>query len=159
MSNTIETIIERHQNIQRDALLPLLQEIQDETGYLSEEAIIKVAENLHLPTSKVYGVATFYDLFRFGPRGKFHIQVCRGTACHVMGSATVLQEMEKQLKLKVGQTSRDGLFSLGIVRCMGACALGPVVSVNKEFFPAATAADIAGIISQCRQNGFEQTEQ
>lgn len=153
MNTPIESIIEKHLNIQRDALLPLLQEIQDETGYLSEEAIIKVAESLHLPTSKVYGVATFYDLFRFEPRGKFHLQVCRGTACHVMGSATVLHEMEKQLKLKVGQTSRDGLFSLDIVRCMGACALGPVVSVNQEFFPATSASDIAGIIGQCKQKG------
>ena len=153
MSTSIESIIAKHLNTQRDALLPLLQEIQDETGYLPEEAIIKVAENLHLPTSKVYGVATFYDLFRFEPRGKYHLQVCRGTACHVMGSATVLQEMEKQLKLKPGQTSRDGLFSLDIVRCMGACALGPVVSVNQEFFPAASPAAIAGIIAQCKQKG------
>lgn len=151
MDTSIESIIERHFNIQRDALLPLLEEIQDEIGYLSEEAIIKVAKNLHLPTSKVYGVATFYDLFRFEPLGKYHLQVCRGTACHVMGSATVLQEMEKQLNLKVGQTSRDGLFSLGVVRCMGACALGPVVSVNQEFFPATSAAAISGIIEQCKQ--------
>jgi NADH:ubiquinone oxidoreductase subunit E len=70
-----------------------------------------------------------------------------------MGSATVLQEMEKQLKLKVGQTSRDGLFSLDIVRCMGACALGPVVSVNQEFFPASSVSAIAGIIEQCKQKG------
>jgi NADH-quinone oxidoreductase E subunit len=151
MNTSIEEIIEKHLNIQRDALLPLLQEIQDEIGYLSEEAIIRVAENLHLPTSKVYGVATFYDLFRFEPRGKFHVQVCRGTACHVMGSATVLQEMEKQLKLKAGQTSRDGLFSLDIVHCMGACALGPVVSVNQEFFPVTNASAIAGIIRKFKQ--------
>ena len=153
MDTPIETIIQNHLNIQRDALLPLLQEIQDEMGYLSEEAIIKVAESLHLPTSKVYGVATFYDLFRFEPRGKYHLQVCRGTACHVMGSASVLQEMEKQLNLKAGQTSRDGLFSLDIVRCMGACALGPVISVNQEFFPATSASAIAGIIKHCKQQG------
>jgi NADH-quinone oxidoreductase E subunit len=151
MNITIESIIERHLNIQRDALLPLLQEIQDEAGYLSEEAIIKVSESLHLATSKIYGVATFYDQFRFEPRGRFHIQVCRGTSCHIMGSATVLSEMEKQLKIKVGQTSRDGLFSLDIVRCMGACALGPVISVNNEFYPATNSAAIAGIIEQCKR--------
>jgi NADH-quinone oxidoreductase subunit E len=151
MNVTIEAIIERHLNIKRDALLPLLQEIQDETGYLSEEAIIKVGESLHLATSKIYGVATFYDQFRFEPRGKFHLQVCRGTACHIMGSATVLAEMEKQLKIKAGQTSRDGLFSLDIVRCMGACALGPVISVNNEFYPATGSSAIAGIIEQCKR--------
>ncbi|MEI6747706.1 MAG: NADH-quinone oxidoreductase subunit NuoE [Bacteroidales bacterium] len=152
MNITIEAIIERHLNIQRDALLPLLQEIQDEIGYLSEEAIIKVGESLHLATSKIYGVATFYDQFRFEPCGRFHLKVCRGTACHIMGSATVLAEMEKQLKIKSGQTSRDGLFSLDIVRCMGACALGPVISVNSEFYPAVTILDIARIIEQCKRN-------
>jgi NADH-quinone oxidoreductase E subunit len=151
MNVTIEAIIERHLNIKRDALLPLLQEIQDEIGYLSEEAIIKVGESLQMATSKIYGVATFYDQFRFAPRGKFHLQVCRGTACHIMGSATVLAEMEKQLKISAGQTTRDGLFSLDIVRCMGACALGPVISVNNEFYPATNPSAIAGIIEHCKK--------
>jgi NADH-quinone oxidoreductase subunit E len=103
---------------------------------------------LHIPTSKIFGVATFYNQFRFEPYGKYHIQVCRGTACHVLGSKTVLQELEKNLKIKAGQTSRDGLFSIEVVACIGACGLAPVITVNGEFHAKVTAQSIARLVEE-----------
>ncbi|MEN8119323.1 MAG: NADH-quinone oxidoreductase subunit NuoE [Bacteroidota bacterium] len=146
MTKSIEAILEENPNAERDSLIPILQEVQDTEGFLSEKAIVKVGKHLKLPTSKIFGVATFYNQFRFEPKGKFHIQVCRGTACHVLGSATVLDELEKTLKIKADQTSRDGLFSIEVVACIGACGLAPVISINGEFHAKVTSASIKEII-------------
>ena len=145
-----DAILTKHPNEKRDSLIPILQEIQEEEGYLSEEAIVAVGEHLKLPTSKIYGVATFYNQFRFQPQGKHHIQVCRGTACHVLGSATVLQELEKTLKLKSGNTSKDGNFSIEVVACIGACGLAPVISINGEFHAKVTAESIKEIVNELK---------
>ena len=134
----------------RDRLIPLLQEIQARLGHLSEESIEQLGRHLNIPASKIYGVATFYNQFRFQPNGKYHIQVCRGTACHVLGSATVLEELQNELKIKAGATSKDGLFSLEIVACIGACGLAPVITVNGEFHAKLTASSIREIISNIR---------
>lgn len=142
----IKEIFHSYPNSGRDSLIPILQDIQTKEGYLSKESIIKVGGYLNIPTSKIFGVATFYNQFRFQPKGKYHIQVCRGTACHVLGSATVLQEIEKQLKTKAGDTTRDGLFSIEVVACIGACGLAPVISVNGEFHAKVTAASLNMII-------------
>jgi len=135
----------------RDSLIPILQDIQTQEGYLSKESIIEVGSHLNMPSSKIYGVATFYNQFKFQPNGKYHIQVCRGTACHVLGSATVLQELEKQLKIKAGQTTRDQLFSLEIVACIGACGLAPVISVNGEFHANVDAGKLKNILENCKK--------
>ncbi len=134
----------------RSNLIPILQEIQDQQGYLSRDAVVEVGKYLGLPASKIFGVATFYNQFRFEPRGKYHIQVCRGTACHVLGSATVLEQIEKALKVKAGQSTRDGLFSLEVVACIGACGLAPVIAVNGEFHARVSQASIQEIIEQYR---------
>ena len=146
MTKSIEAILEENPNAERDSLIPILQQVQDNEGFLSEKSIVKVGKHLKLPTSKIFGVATFYNQFRFEPKGKFHIQVCRGTACHVLGSATVLDELEKNLKIKADQTSRDGLFSIEVVACIGACGLAPVISVNGEFHAKVTSASIKEIV-------------
>ncbi|NWJ50373.1 MAG: NAD(P)H-dependent oxidoreductase subunit E [Bacteroidetes bacterium] len=151
MGRTIREILENQPNLSRDRLIPILQEIQDEVGYLSEEAILLTAEFLKLPTSKLYGVATYYDQFRFEPRGRYHIRICRGTACHVEGSLNLLNELEKILKIKPGQTTRDGLFSLDIVRCIGACGLAPVMDVNKEYFTGFSIQDVGQILKTYRE--------
>ena len=135
----------------RDSLIPILQDIQTQEGYLSKESIVEVGSHLNMPSSKIYGVATFYNQFKFQPNGKYHIQVCRGTACHVLGSATVLQELEKQLKIKAGQTTRDQLFSLEIVACIGACGLAPVISVNGEFHANVDAGKLKNILENCKK--------
>lgn len=146
----VKEILREYPENGRSNLIPILQEIQERQGYLSPEAVKEVGEYLSLPTSKIFGVATFYNQFRFEPKGKYHIQVCRGTACHVLGSATVLEELEKTLKIKAGQTTRDGLFSLEVVACIGACGLAPVISVNGEFHARVTAASIHQIIEQLK---------
>jgi NADH-quinone oxidoreductase subunit E len=144
----VQTILKKYPDTGRDNLIPILQDIQNNDGYLSKDSIIQVGKHLHMPTSKIFGVATFYNQFRFEPYGKYHIQVCRGTACHVLGSKTVLQELEKNLKIKAGQTSRDGLFSIEVVACIGACGLAPVITVNGEFHAKVTAQSIARLIEE-----------
>lgn len=142
----IKKIFTKYPEAGRDNLIPILQDIQNEDGHLSKESIVEVGSYLNIPSSKIFGVATFYNQFRFQPNGKYHVQVCRGTACHVLGSATVLQEMEKQLKVKAGETTRDGLFSIEVVACIGACGLAPVISINGEFYAKVTPASLAEII-------------
>jgi NADH-quinone oxidoreductase E subunit len=150
MYKQIETILEEHPEAKREDLIPILQEIQENVGYLSEVSIIAVGQHLQLPTSKIYGVATFYNQFRFEPKGKYHIQVCRGTACHVLGSATVLEQIEKQLKIKADQTTKDAKFSIEVVACIGACGLAPVICINGEFFAKVTTESIKEIIENFR---------
>ena len=150
MQASLDEIINRYKAGSRESLLPLLQDIQIEYGYLNEEAILRVGQHIKLPSSKVYGIATFYDQFRFVQKGKFHIKVCRGTSCHMHGSSSILREVERILKIKEGQTSRDGRFSLEAVSCMGACGLAPVLNVNDEFRTAISIPDIAQIIEHYR---------
>ncbi len=118
----------------RDYLIPILQEIQEEFGYLSKESIRYVSEYLNLPEAKIFGVATFYNQFKLNPPGKFQIQVCRGTACHVKGSSNVLEAFKTELGIDVGETTKDGLFSLETVACLGACSIAPVVKINDQFY-------------------------
>jgi NADH-quinone oxidoreductase subunit E len=146
MESTIDQIIDSYRGHGRDSLIPILQEIQEKQGFLSELAIVKTGEVLKIPTSKIFGVATFYNQFRFEPKGTYHVQICRGTACHVLGSSTVLNEIEKHLKIKAGQTTRDGMFSIEVVACIGACGLAPVVTVNGEFHAKVTAASLKNIL-------------
>ena len=111
-----------------------------------------------LPASKIYGVATFYNQFRFLPKGRYHVQVCRGTACHVKGSLAVLDAAKRELKLKPGQTSRDGRFSLEVVACMGACGLAPVICVNGEFHAKCTPKKLARVLAECREKELTHVE-
>lgn len=150
MKTNFEAIVEKYPNAKSDSLIPILQKIQDNEGFISENSVVRVGEYLKIPTSKIFGVATFYNQFRFEPTGKYHIQVCRGTACHVLGSATVLQELEKHIKIKAGQTSRDGLFSIEVVACIGACGLAPVICINGEFFAKVTEESIKEIVDNYR---------
>jgi len=148
--NNIDTILAAHSNADRDSLIPILQEVQDSQGYLSKDAVVKIGAHLQLPASKIYGVATFYNQFRFQPIGRYHIQVCRGTACHVKGSASVLSTLEMELKVKAGETTRDGLFSIEVVACIGACGLAPVISINGEFFAGVDNKSVRKILREYR---------
>ena len=150
-TKSVETILLGHPGAGRDHLIPILQEVQAEEGFLSRAAIAKVGAELHLPASKIFGVATFYNMFRFQPKGKYHVMVCRGTACHVKGSKRVLDMVTKTLKLQPGETSRDGLFSLEVVACMGACGLAPVVNINGEFHAKVTPMKFQKILEACRE--------
>ncbi|MEE4177266.1 MAG: NAD(P)H-dependent oxidoreductase subunit E [Bacteroides sp.] len=150
MPPSIDSILERFPNKQREDLIPMLQEIQDEFGFLSEEIINHVGAYLSISVNKIYGVATFYDNFRFGPTGRFHIRLCHGTACHVAGASTFIQELEKQLKIKSGETDKEGLFSLEVVSCVGACGLAPIIEINGEYFTQLTSEKLNDILQSFR---------
>jgi NADH-quinone oxidoreductase subunit E len=126
-------IISHHKG-KRDELINILQETQEQFRYLPEEAMERIAEFLKIPVSEVYSVASFYALFRFKPSGKKTIRVCRGTACHVRGGSHILRQIEKRLGIKPGETTKDMEYTLETVACIGACALAPNISVDKETF-------------------------
>jgi len=146
----IAEVLERWPGAGRDALIPILQEVQEACGYVPREAIQRIGRHLEMPASKIYGVATFYNQFRFQAPGRFQVQVCRGTACHVKGSAAVLEAICRHLKIQPGQTTRDGLFSIEVVACIGACGLAPVIAINGEFHAGVTAEAVPAILESCR---------
>jgi NADH-quinone oxidoreductase subunit E len=150
MEANIQNILATYPEGKRENLIPILQDIQDANGFLSKTSVVQVGNYLNIPASKIFGVATFYNQFRFSPLGKYHIQVCRGTACHVLGSATVLDEIEKWVGVKAGNTSKDGVFSIEVVACIGACGLAPVISVNGNFHAKVTSAAIEEILNNYR---------
>ena len=151
MEPDITSILDNYSGAGRDQLIPLLQDVQEQCGYISKEAVDRIGERLALPPSKVYGVATFYNQFRFRPPGRYHVQVCRGTACHVKGSARVLESLQAALGIGPGETTRDGLFSLEVVACIGACGLAPVIVVDGEFHAGVTPEAIESILDHCRK--------
>jgi len=147
----ISEITDRHPGAGRDALIAMLQEVQERDGYISQEAAAQLGRHLGLAASKVFGVATFYNQFRFSPPGRYHIQVCRGTACHVNNSAQILATIERELGIKAGQTTRDGHFSLEVVACIGACGQAPVISVNGEFHAKLTPKRVRRVLDTYRK--------
>ena len=127
----------------REELIPLLQRVQEEFGYLSQEAMLAVARFTRVPEASVYAVATFYAQFRFTPIGETHIMVCRGTSCHVRGAPRILAQIEKQLGIKEGQTTPDLKYSLETVACIGACGLSPCIMTNKKVQAKMTPKKVA----------------
>jgi NADH-quinone oxidoreductase subunit E len=119
-------------------LIPLLQEVQSSLGYLPREAMQKIAGFLEMPEVDVWGVATFYNQFRFVPLGKHHTRVCMGTACHLAGGKLILDALERELDIKVGETTEDGNFSLERVACIGCCMLAPVIVIGDKIYPKMT---------------------
>jgi len=132
-------------------LVPLLQEAQDQVGYLPREVLEQVAEGLKLSLAKVVGVATFYSQFHLKPRGKNIIRICMGTACHVRGGASIMAKLEEELGIKTGETTKDLEFTLESVACIGACGLAPVMSINDEIFGKLTPEKIPEILAQYRK--------
>ncbi len=132
--------------------MPILQEIQDEIGYIPEEAVVLVGKHLQIPTSKIFGLATFYNQFRFQPKGKYHFQVCHGTSCHLNGAVNLIDFLEKNLKVKAGYTTRNGNYSLEIVPCMGACGLSPVIAINGKFYGKLNIAELRSILDEIQEN-------
>ena len=148
----IDEILQRFPQIKRNALIPLLQAVQDEFGFISEEAISSIGSHLSLPTSKVYGLATFYNQFSFSPRGFYHVVLCKGSSCHMSGAGELLNELCKLLEISDGETTRDGLFSLEVQSCIGACGQSPVMSVNGEYHSGISVKEVREIINQYRED-------
>ena len=125
---------------QKGASIPILQKVQEEFGYLPEEAISEIAKFLGLSKNEIFGIASFYALFRFEQRGEHTVRVCQGTACHVQGGRRVLDIVERELGIKCGETTEDYKFSLERVACFGSCALAPVMVVDKTVYGKMTTA-------------------
>lgn len=153
--SVVEEIVKKHSNPGRDSLIPILQAVQEKEGFISRESVIEIGKALDLPASKIYGVATFYNQFRFTPHGKWVVQVCRGTACHVKGSAALLSRIERELGISAGGTTRDGLFSIEVVACIGACGLAPVIAVNGNFHAKVSPDDVPEILRHYRNQIVE----
>ncbi|WP_346917463.1 NADH-quinone oxidoreductase subunit NuoE [Clostridium sp.] len=130
------------------ALIEVLHRAQHIFGYLPKEVQTFVADKLNLPVSKVYGVVTFYSFFTTEPRGKNVINVCMGTACFVRGAGDVLKEFEKELSIKSGQTTEDMKFTLGSLRCVGACGLAPVLTINDKVYGHCTPDQVKSILAE-----------
>ena len=122
----------------KDNLIQILNEVQDYYGYVPEKAQVAISEYLDMPMAEIYGVVTFYSRFTLKPKGKYHIAVCLGSACFVKGSENVLERAKERLGIDVGETTADGKFSLEATRCIGACGLAPVFTVNEEVYGKAT---------------------
>jgi len=135
----------------QDELIPILQQVQQVFGYLPELAMKKLAKFLKLPESTVFGVGTFYAQFKLVPTGRNIIKVCRGTACHVRGSAQILAEIEKQLGISAGETSPDLEYSLETIACFGSCALAPVVVINNKVHGRMTVTKAGEILNRGAQ--------
>jgi NADH-quinone oxidoreductase E subunit len=136
---------------QKWALIPLLQEVQEEFGYIPPETVTPIAEALHLFPSEVQGVITFYGQFSFEPKGKYIIRVCKGTACHVRGGRSILKILKKELELEPGETTEDYLFTLETVACLGACFLAPTMMINKNYFGRLAPPKIHSILKQYKK--------
>lgn len=131
----LEKILDEYIKKEKNGLIPILLQVQERFGYLSEEALKKVATFLRVKPIEVWEVATFFNQFRFKPLGKNHIKVCMGTACHLAGGRLVLEALERELNIKVGETSSDGNFSLERVACIGCCMLAPVMVIKEKIYP------------------------
>lgn len=134
----VNEVLARYRQTRKENLIPILQEIQKEAGYISEDAIVKLGNLLGISTTKIYGLATFYDQFKFFPAGRIHFRICHGTTCFMNGSGTLISALREELGIEPGQTTRDGRFSYEIVTCMGSCSNGPVVEVNGEYHTGVT---------------------
>ena len=132
--SSVQTMLDGRADLSREQLIPLLQEIQSREGYLSKATMTELAAALDTPVASVYGVATFYNQFRFAPLGEHVIEICRGTACHVKQSLTLAQHLQRKLKLRPNGNSPDGRFSVISVACLGACSIAPVLKLDGEFY-------------------------
>jgi NADH-quinone oxidoreductase subunit E len=131
-----------------ELLIPILQELQEIYGYLPEALLNKVGKHLHLPMSRIYGVVTFYSQFYTTPRGRHTVRVCRGTACHVRGGKQVLKAVHQHLGIGENETTSDFMFTFETVACLGACALSPVLLVDKTYYGKLTPAKVEQVLKQ-----------
>ncbi|NWG01978.1 MAG: NADH-quinone oxidoreductase subunit NuoE [Syntrophaceae bacterium] len=140
-------IIEKH-GYQKASLIGILQDIQAKMNYLPRKALVQVAKSLDIPLTHIYEVATFYKAFSLEPKGRHTIQVCLGTACHVRGGARVLNYLENRLDVKSGETTQNLSFTLENVNCLGACALGPMMVIDKKYYGKINPKKIESILEK-----------
>ncbi len=145
--DVVKEIVSKHRDVP-GCLMQILQETQEKYGYLPIELQETIAEELNIPLTEVYGVATFYSQFTLKPKGKYKIGVCLGTACYVKGSQGILDKVNEVLGTEVGDTTEDGKFSVDATRCVGACGLAPVMSINDDVYGRLTPSEVPGILEK-----------
>lgn len=143
----IEKLLKEYLPI-KDNLIQILNEVQEHYGYIPKEAQKEISEYLKVPMAEIFGVVTFYSRFTLEPKGKYSISVCLGTACYVKGSQKILDRLKERLKIEPGQTTKDGLFSIDETRCVGACGLAPVFTVNGEVYGRATVKKLDEVLDK-----------
>ncbi len=143
----LKEVIAKHKD-QRGAVIPVLHEAQNIYGYLPIEVQEMISEGLDVPLAEIYGIVTFYAQFSLNPKGKYHIGVCLGTACYVKGSGDILDKFKELLGIDVGGCTPDGKFSIDATRCIGACGLAPVVTVNDDVYGRLVVDDVPGILAK-----------
>lgn len=141
------SIISEHKD-EKGALMPIMQKAQEIYGYLPIEVQSIISNELDVPLEKIYGIATFYSQFSLSPKGKYKVSVCLGTACYVKGAGDILTKLKEKLNISDGECTEDGNFSLESCRCIGACGLAPVMTVNEDVYGKITADDVEGILSK-----------
>ena len=137
------------------SLITVLQKAQGIYGYLPQDVLAYIAKELDVPAARVFGVATFYTQFRFQPVGRYFIELCKGTACHVNGADTIARTITEELGIGDGETTADGLFSLKCVACLGCCSLSPVMMVNGETYGSLTPAKVRDILAEKRKEAAD----
>ncbi len=148
-----EKILEKYKNA-RGAVIPILQMVQAECGYLPEPAVDLISERLHISPHEIVGVATFYAQFHLKPRGQHIIKMCCGTACHVKGAKKVLEKLSETLEVSAGMTTKDNVFTLEEVACLGACSLAPVMMVDEDIHGKLAPDTVATVIKEIKETGF-----
>ena len=143
----LNAVCNEHRNDPAE-LINILHAAQEIFGYLPKEVQEIIAAHLHIPVSRVYGVVTFYSFFTMTPKGKHPISVCLGTACYVRGAEKVLEEFQRELDIKVGETTADGMFSLDCLRCVGACGLAPVVTIGSKVYGRMTPEKVRDVLAE-----------
>lgn len=146
-TNTVELILDRYGKHQRGLMTSLL-EIQNEFHYLPEDALKLVSEHMDIPLIQVYQVASFYKAFSLKPRGKHIITVCLGTACHVRGGERLMEHIERLLEIKAGETTKDKMFTLEAVNCLGVCALGPVMVLDGKYYGSMVSSKVEKVLEK-----------
>ena len=133
---------------EKDNLIPILNEVQEKYGYIPKVAQMEISKYLEIPMAEIYGVITFYARFTLEPKGKYNISVCLGTACFVKGSQSILDRLKERLNLEDGKTSADGKYSIDTTRCVGACGIAPVFTVNDEVYGHATVKKLDEVLDE-----------
>ena len=146
----VEAILAKYKN-DPDFLIEILQDVQDQWRYLPQDVMRFVADELRVPLARVFHIATFYKAFSLEPKGKYEIQVCMGTACHVKGAARVLDALSRELNIEPGKTTDDKLYTLEPVRCVGACGVAPVIAIDDEYHGDLTPDSSARLIARHRK--------
>jgi NADH-quinone oxidoreductase subunit E len=145
IEKTVKDIIKKYDG-DKTSMIAILQDVQEELRYLPKEALTLISKKMEVPLTRIYEIATFYNAFSLKPRGKYLVELCAGTACHVQGASNLMDRLERDLGVDCGETTKDKMFTLEEVRCLGCCSLAPVVRIGADVHPYLTQDEIPKIM-------------